>query len=265
MNTIIKKIGKFSSILIFVLLFAQSCVVSSLHPLYTDKDRVHLDELDGVWMEEDSTRYVITTIVDSTGLEAKTEKENPEGMSKEEAFFYGSGIKKRKASKEEEKAFFEGKSKKNNYSDEEKAKIENFFFRPHLRKHYEIKIYSEKDTSIFDGKLSRLDGNYFLDLIPNNEHVEEKIAESYISGMLIRTHGFFKLEIKGDQLIVNTIENEDFEDLIENKRVRIEHVERDGQTIIIAKTEDIQKFLIKFADSHMFNDPKEALILNRVK
>lgn len=104
-----------------------------------------------------------------------------------------------------------------------------------------------------------------MDLIPNDKHVDDKISDSFIAGMMIRTHGFFKLDLNKDQLTVNTIENDDFEDLIENKRVRIEHVERDNQVIITAKTEDIQKFLIKFADSKMFNDPDEALILKRIK
>jgi len=256
---------KFSCLFLLILFATQSCVVSSLHPLYTDSDRVHLDELDGVWMEEDKTRYEITTIVDSTGLEAKKDKTNPKGMSKEEAFFNGSGGKKKKASIEEENAFFEGKSKKRNYSEADKNKIENFFFNPQLRKHYQIKIFSEKDTSIFDGKLSKLDGNYFLDIIPNKKCLENKLEESYMSALIARTHGFFKLDIKDDELMINGIEYDDFEELLKKKRIRIEYVERDDNIIITAKTPDIQKFLIKFADDKMFNDPKEALILKRVK
>jgi len=256
---------KFSCLFLLILFATQSCVVSSLHPLYTDSDRVHLDELDGVWMEEDKTRYEITTIVDSTGLEAKKEKNIPKGMSKEEAFFNGSGAKKKKSTIKEENAFFEGKSKKRNYSEADKEKIENFFFNPQLRKHYQIKIFSEKDTSIFDGKLSKLEGNFFLDIIPNEKCLEEKIAESFMAGLITRTHGFLKLDINGDELKVNAIEYGDFEELLKKKRIRIEYVERDDNIIITAKTPDIQKFLIKFADDKMFNDPKEALILKRVK
>lgn len=256
---------KLSCLFLLILFVTQSCVVSSLHPLYTDSDRVHLDELDGVWMEEDKTRYEITTIVDSTGLEVKKDKTNPKGMSKEEAFFNGSGGKKKKASIEEENEFFEGKSKKRNISDADKNKIENFFFNPQLRKHYQIKIFSEKDTSIFDGKLSKLDGNYFLDIIPNEKCLENKLEESYMSALIARTHGFFKLDIKDDELMINGIEYDDFEELLKKKRIRIEYVERDDNIIITAKTPDIQKFLIKFADDKMFNDPKEALILKRIK
>nr|WP_320118368.1 hypothetical protein [uncultured Marinifilum sp.] len=298
------KISKLSCLFLLILFVTQSCVVSSLHPLYTDEDRVHLDELDGVWMEDDKTRYEITTIIDSLGNEkivlnssdkfgsdkvdlkeinyaiehssklneeeffegnTKSSSEDNEQMSKEEAFFNGNSGKKKKVSTEEENAFFEGKSQKRNYSEADQAKIEKFFFNPQLRKHYQIKIFSEKDTSIFDGKLSKLDGNYFLDVIPNEKCLEDKIAESFMTGLITRTHGFFKLDINGDELKVNAIEYDDFDDLIKKKKIRIEHVERDNEIIITAKTRDIQKFLIKFADTKMFNDPDEALILKRVK
>jgi hypothetical protein len=256
---------KLIGFIIVLLVATQSCVVSSLHPLYTDSDRVHLDELDGVWGDDEKGRYEIITIVDSTGLEVKKKKTNHKEMTKEEAFFYGNGSKKKNTSIEDEKAFFEGKSKQGINNNSDKAKIEKYFFNPNLRKHYLIKIITEKDTSVFDGKLSNLGGNYFLDLIPNDKHVGDKISGSFIAGMIVRTHGFFKIDLKDDELVVNTIENDDFKDLIENKRVRIEHVEHDDKVIITAKTEDIQKFLIKFANSEIFNDPDEALILKRIK
>lgn len=229
----IKLIGFF----IVLIVATQSCVVSSLHPLYTNMDRVHLDELDGVWEDDEKDRLIIKTIVDSSDYKLKG-KFGSDEISHESI---------KRTIKKLEKDL--------------DVKVEF----PNLNKHYEITMISEKDTSIFDGRISNLHGHYFLDLIPNDEFVGDKIADGLISGMMVRTHGFFKIDLNDDELVVNTIENKDFEELIEKKQVRIEHVETDNKIIITAKTEDIQKFLIKFADSKMFNDPDEALILKRIK
>ncbi|WP_321517019.1 hypothetical protein [Marinifilum fragile] len=238
----IKRIKLFGFFII-LLVATQSCVVSSLNPLYTNTDRIHLDELNGVWQGNEKDQYIIKTIVDSSDIRIKAKLDTRSSFGSDEIDH--DNIKKKL--KEIEKKL------------DAKVKI------PKVEKYYEITMITEKDTSVFDGRLANLGGHYFMDLIPNDKHVEEKISGSFIAGMLVTTHGFFKIDIKDDELIVNTIENDDFEDLIENKRVRIEYVERDNGVIITAKTEDIQKFLIKFADSKMFNDPDEALILKRIK
>ncbi|NOU60217.1 hypothetical protein [Marinifilum caeruleilacunae] len=243
MNT--KQLKRIKLIGIFLLLLAatQSCVVSSLNPLYTNTDRIHLDELNGVWKGEEKDRYIIKTIVDSSSHKINGKPDVRSSFGSDEIDH--DEIKKRVQEIEKDLG----------------VTVEF----PKMNKYYEITMITEKDTSIFDGKLSNLGGHYFLDLIPNDKHVGDKISGSFIAGMIVRTHGFFKIDFKGDELVVNTIENDDFEDLIENKRVRIEHVEHDNKVIITAKTEDIQKFLIKFADSQIFNDPDEALILKRIK
>ncbi|GAB7088382.1 hypothetical protein [Marinifilum fragile] len=238
----IKRI-KFIGFFIILLVATQSCVVSSLNPLYTNTDRIHLDELNGVWQGNEKDQYIIKTIVDSSDYKANIKIDMRSSFGSDEIDH--AEIRKRI------KAI------------EKKLDVKVEF--PEMKTHYEITMITEKDTSVFDGRLSNLGGHYFMDLIPNDKHVEEKISGSFIAGMLVTTHGFFKIDIKDDELVVNTIENDDFEDLIENKRVRIEYVERDNGVIITAKTEDIQKFLIKFADSKMFNDPDEALILKRIK
>lgn len=301
MKTKHNKIFKLSCLFLLILFVTQSCVVNSLYPLYTDNDRVHLDELDGMWISNDNERYEITTIVDSLENENivlnstdkfgsdkvdlkeikyaikhnsklkeeeffegnnKSSSEDKEQMSKEEAFFNGVGGKKKNITTDEENAFFEGGDRNSCKDKDQMNKEERYFFNPQLRKHYQIKMITKRDTCIMDGRLSKLDGHYFLDVIPNEKALEKRL-ESYIRGLTIRAHGFLKLDLSEDELKVNAIEYDDFEDLMKNKKIRIEHVERDNEIIITAKTRDIQKFLIKFADTKMFNDPDEALILKR--
>ncbi|RKE03813.1 hypothetical protein [Marinifilum flexuosum] len=257
----IKRIKLFG-IFIILLVATQSCVVSSLHPLYTDSDRVHLDELDGVWVDEDKTRYEITTIVDTTDMADMLEKMESVSKLKHKV---GSKLKvkyKPNSGVSVNKDSITGQLVVNGALDHKQ--IIHYLY-PDTRKHYQIKIFFEKDTSIFDGVLSKLNGNYFLDVIPNDVFLEEKLAESPAIGMLLPTHMFFRIEVKEDQLVLNSIEPDDFKKLLKSNRVRVEYIERDDDVIITAPTEDIQKFLIKFADSKMFNDPDEALILKRIK
>lgn len=263
----IKQLGilKVSTLFLFILIATQSCMVSSLHPLYTDIDRVHLDKLDGVWLEEDNTRFEITTIVDSVGLESKKAKTDPKEMSVEDAFFNGLDGKKTKSTIENTNAFFEGKSKTVNTSEIEQSKIENFFFKPDLRKHYQIKIFSEKDTSTFDGKLSQLDKYYFLDIIPDDDALEKKLNDDYLIGLVAPMHGFLKLQFMGGKLKVNWIESNDFKELRKEKKLRLKSIKQNDREIITAKTSDIQKFLIKFADTELFNNEDSELILTPVK
>ncbi|WP_282014348.1 hypothetical protein [Marinifilum flexuosum] len=253
---------KLIGFIIVLLVATQSCVVSSLHPLYTDSDRVHLDELDGVWVDEDKTRYEIKTIVDTADMADILEKMESVSKVKHKV---GSKLKvkyKPNSGVSVNKDSITGQFVVNGALDHKQ--IMHYLY-PDTRKHYQIKVFFEKDTSIFDGKLSKLSENYFLDVTPNDGFLEDKLAESLISTMLLPTHMFFKIEVKGEQLLLNSMEPNDFKKLLKENRVRVEYVERDGDIVITAKTEDIQKFLIKFADSKVFNDPDEALILKRIK
>ncbi|PXX98985.1 hypothetical protein DF185_13965 [Marinifilum breve] len=253
----IKLIGFF----IVLLVATQSCVVSSLHPLYTDSDRVHLDELDGVWIENDEVRYEITTIVDTTDMADMLEKMESVSKLKHKV---GSKLKVKYKDTNNvtvTKDSITGQFVVNGALDHKQ--IMHYLY-PDTRKHYQIKTFFEKDTSIFDAVLSKLNGNYFLDVIPNDAFLEEKLAESPAIGMLLPTHMFFKIEVNEDQLVLNSIEPDDFKKLLKSNRVRVEYIERDDNVIITAPTEEIQKFLVKFADSELFNE-KDKGILKRIK
>jgi hypothetical protein len=223
----------------------QSCVVSSLHPLYTDSSRVHIDNLDGFWIEDGELTYEITTIVDTTGLHSK-KKKNKNGMSKEEAFFYG-------------------KTKANKSNNPRNAKIERFFFNSSLKKHYEIKMYTKKDTAIFDGVLVKLDGNYFLDITVNDDYLEGKLSEEVLLGCLVNTHLFYRLEYKDDMIYLYSLEDEDFNKFVDRKKARIEYTKIKDKILITSTTKDLQKFLIKLSNTKYFSDPENRRILKRKK
>jgi len=278
------KIFKLSSLLLFALIATQSCMVTSLHPLYTNTSLVHIDKLNGKWIDDDSTTYEIHTVVDSVdtdylskeecfmqGLNFGTKKENIKpkqsintaNLSKEERFMQGLSSKTKKTNIKSKD--IEDERIRNTIQEIEKKHNAEFTFHIN-REYYEIKIITKKDTSLFTGRLAKLGDHYFLDIIPNEDHLEKKLDDDYMISLVVPMHGFFKLEFIGEKLKLNWIYSEDLKKIRKNKKIRLEYISRDDREIITAKTSDIQKFLIKFADSDLFNNHKDAeLILSPLK
>ena len=48
------KIFQLSSFFLFILITAQSCMVSSLNPLYTHKDRILNTKIEGEWVDSNN-------------------------------------------------------------------------------------------------------------------------------------------------------------------------------------------------------------------
>ncbi|MGZ2371909.1 hypothetical protein ACXR6G_19205 [Ancylomarina sp. YFZ004] len=300
------KILKLSSLFLFILIAAQSCVVSSLHPLYTDNYRVHKEELDGIWIGDDGTRVEITTITDTTGLAEQSKnmqniskiKDKPgvkfkvkysynkkdkdsvakDFLSKEERFMMGLDKKKNEEQSTSSTKENSNLSKEDRFMmglDQDKKDIKadksvsikqiKYFMYPNTRKHYEIKLITEKDTAFFQGHLAKLGNHYFFDIIPDEYRMEKKLDSGCMISLVSPMHGFLKLEFIDEKLKLNWITSNDFIKIRKNKKIRLAHVSRDDKEIITAKTSDIQKFLIKFADSKLFDNKDAELILTPLK
>ena len=300
------KIFRLSSLFLFILIASQSCMVSSLHPLYTDANIVHKEELNGKWISDDETRIEIKTITDTTGLAQQSKnmqnvskiKHKPgvklkvkysynkkdkdsiakNALSKEERFMMGldknekteqaiSSTKKNSTLSKEERFMMglDQGQKDNKPNKMPSMKQIKYFMYPNARKHYEIRIIAEKDTTFFQGRLAKLGKFYFLDIIPEEDHLEEKLEDDYMISLVVPMHGFLKLKFINEKLKLNWIDSKDFKKIRKNKKIRLAHVSRDDREIITAKTSAIQKFLIKFADSELFNNEDAEMILTPLK
>lgn len=227
------KIFKLNLLFLFILIATQSCVVSSLHPLYTKIDLCAPRELNGTWIDNDKTIYEVKTMIDSTkskSFKTKDIKDN------------------------------EMRQKLTQWEKESDATIK-FSTTNH---YYKIKIITKKDTAVYEGRVSKLKDHYFLDIMPDDNMLEKRIDNVNLIGLVAPMHGILKLRIKANELQLNAIEYDDFEKLIKAKKIRMEYIERGDRIIITSKTSDIQKFLIKFADTELFNNLEDALILKRL-
>ncbi len=241
------KLLKISTLFLFILFVTQSCTISSLHPLYTYKDRVHKEELNGSWVDSKGNHYEVTTHIERDVSETLEwcEQKNVELLESDN--IDSLDLKKKILNNEKTMNVF------NNAKKFPRAKL------------YRIAIIQKKDTTIFQGRLSKLGEYYFLDVIPDGDDLIEKLDDELLVSLVAPMHGFFKIQFSNNELKLNWLETGVMEQLAQEKKIRLKYMSTDDREIITATTSDIQKFLIKFADTKMFNDPKEALILKRVK
>jgi hypothetical protein len=190
--------------LIFMLL--AGCI-PSLHPLYTDKDRVRMDEITGTWLSDDSsTMYRI--MADSNDQRAYLltyfELSNKGGM-----------------------------------------------------------FQSDSSHANFEVNLVRLGGSAFMDFYPGkNEELDN--MNMLLAIHLIPAHTFARFRVTRDSLFIWRFDPDWLQKLFDENRIRIAHEKTDDQIVLTASTEELQKFVTKYAgDPEAYIRP-EVLVRKRL-
>lgn len=144
--------------------------------------------------------------------------------------------------------------------------------------HYELAHFSKEGNFSYDAVLLQLGSTYFLDVLPeapiddlNRFKKKEKIPglslteedENYpILANYVATHNFYKVEFKNDKkILIYPFDAERLEQMVDQRKIRIKHENANGSFVITASTEDLQKFIIKYAeDENTFEDPVELAL-----
>ena len=164
----------------FVLLIA-GCVVSSLYPLFTEKDLAFDPTLLGTWA----------------------------GVDEDDTLVFKSG---------------EGKA-------------------------YDLTYITEGQGLKFKVHLVQLGKIQFFDVYP-------KVDKEHDAIHLLPAHSFWRLERDGDMLRTAWLDQGWFEDQIARKKIIIPHQLVEDRLILTASTEELQKFVLKYADE-AFSDFEE--------
>lgn len=129
---------------------------------------------------------------------------------------------------------------------------------------YEFILIDGEDTVAFEMGLMKLKNQYFIDLYPledcgfpagGNCDMVELLVRNYIP-----IHTFMKLDYTNGDLILTEFDNERLIDLFANNRIRLPHemINEDEYVVITASTDDLQKFISRYAnDVEAFNDPEK--------
>jgi len=116
---------------------------------------------------------------------------------------------------------------------------------------YKLSVREEDKLEEFALHLLELGDDLYLDLFP----VDYNIRHGFLDMHLVPAHIFAKAELTDQALILHFFDMEWLEELIESNRIKISYVELNYRNLLTAKTEELQKFITKFAnDSTTFID-----------
>lgn len=195
------------SILFFILLIGltfQGCI-TSLHPLYTNKDLTFDKRLIGTWHSDGSG--------DSWKIENLMDKELA--------------------------SFKDPKEKK------EKEGFKSMF----INKNTYLLTYKEKGKQgEFLLNLVSLDDELYIDLYPGSLKEQNELLEDHY----LPVHSYAKIKINSNGFELSFFNGEQIYKLLNENRIKIKHESFEYYKVITASTEELQKFVTKYADSKDF-------------
>jgi hypothetical protein len=122
------------------------------------------------------------------------------------------------------------------------------------KKSYELHLtdYDKKETT-YDVNIIQLDRIYFLDFYiteiagANSSDTNAKL--NYWNLHVIPVHTFAKLTIINDTLKINWFDGNWLKEQIEGKKIKMQHEYNDENLLLTAKTADLQKLVVKYANT----------------
>lgn len=132
--------------------------------------------------------------------------------------------------------------------------------RNYILKYTEGKMMSDDMVNgYFISHLVKLGEHYFLDLYPDDNNQLE--MPSLLINTLLPVHIFARVEFYDDEVVVRFFNPDRLKELLEEGSIRIKHEETDELFVLTASTEELQRFVVKYAnDEDAFVD---SLILKR--
>ena len=94
-----------------------------------------------------------------------------------------------------------------------------------------------------------LGGHTYLDYYPDPTDIE--LHHDFLQWHMVEVHNFSRLEVSEDQLSLQFFDPVEVEEMIEQNRIKSSYYEFNDNFLLTARTEELQKFVIKYSD-----DPK---------
>ena len=247
-------------VLIVIVATSMSSCVYSLFPIFTEDSLIYIPNLDGKWVQPNNAKNFI--LIESIfSIEDKTIPIKNKG----ETFIYndfavinGDTIR--------DKAFIE-KYKKENMNIrgliKEVQKGVLLSQLPHgsiSDKTYWLKVSHEGEVTSFRMHLAQIGDNIFMDLFP------VKYGESIKKGaamVWLPVHTFMKFELNKDMIEITQFDLDKMKDLFNRNLIRMRHENIEGTILLTASSNEIQKFLKRYAsDESVFGETFNYIKLN---
>ncbi len=123
-------------------------------------------------------------------------------------------------------------------------------------KTYKLVVREDELVQDFAMHLLKLGDDHYLDFYP----VDFEIPNKLLKQQLVPAHIFAKAEITDKYLILHFFDMDWMEELFEKNQIKLSHAELTDRYLLTAKTDELQKFIIKYAnDSTTFLDADTLL------
>lgn len=283
-TSVMKSIAKPTTLFVLAMGLLSSCVYS-LFPIYTEETAIFEEALLGTW--EDSDGYKITfqrfsddqaDVVDNK----KEEKESQEYELTGEGWHMQSdepisleiggelvydtlrisahmdslvqGLIVEEKTKEEE--IQEAEEKEKEKSSSARWLLNQTSFEGSVSvstdKSYRMIVQdNDEESSVYKVHLVKISDNYFIDLYPI---IDTK--SGFFSANAFPVHTFMKVNFSDNLFELISFDLDKLNDMFVKKLVRLRHEDVDGNILITAQPEQIQKFLEVYSDNEeVYEDP----------
>ena len=109
---------------------------------------------------------------------------------------------------------------------------------------YQLSVMEDSIVEEFAAHMLMLGDDLYMDFFPINYSIEPDLLEM----SLAPSHIFAKAEITEDFLLLHFFDLDWLTELVEDNKIKISHVEMNGRLLLTAKTDELQKFILKFAN-----------------
>ncbi len=113
---------------------------------------------------------------------------------------------------------------------------------------YKLVVYDPSEPTkqvIFMTHLVKLGSRFFIDFFPVDW--EENCNSALLAIHLMGVHTFARIDM-GEQLTIQWFDGDHLEKLLNENKIRIRHEYNGAYTLLTAKPEELQKFVLKYAD-----------------
>lgn len=118
---------------------------------------------------------------------------------------------------------------------------------------YKMVVMTDGERLSYQAHVVEIGEDYFLDLYPLPEY-----SDNTFSNNLFPVHTFMKMNIEDGQLKLTQFDLEKLNELFESNLVRLRHEYVDGNVVITAQPEEIQKFLDRYSNDETVFEGEET-------
>ena len=254
------------SLFIALLIIITGCI-PSIHPIYTDKDRIVDDSILGTWSLYEENNIDFNFTIQSDSEEDKLE---------------GERLMKEMINADKEPSSTWTFERAGNITAEieltggvgslnltpgapslvsKKATITELEQLPfYILTHQQPQLFDTIKT-VMIVNLTEIGNDIYMDFYPytlKDERVRGRFGSNFING-----HTFAKVEIDEGKISVKPLNYDYMTKLIQERRIRLKHEKLgDNDIILTASTEELRAFLKKYGDDERLFEEAEELVVN---